>query len=373
VLPLIFGAVAVIALFVPASAHSEEEVRIALAAGRSRVSIEGTKLALFDGEGGVRLAFASAIATLDVRPEEPGVRVDGRGLDRSGAIRAKKLVIEGPDGVRVDGRLYLGRISVEREASGKLIVINRLPIETYLLGIVGSEMSPSWPIESLKAQAVAARTYALQRRMMMRAANRPYDLESTVLSQVYQGAERIRPSVVDAVASTRGEILAFRHQLAEALFHSTCGGQTVSAREAFGTEVPYLAPKKCGFCTGSDRYRWEVSLTLDELGKRLKNAGLGSGKLTALAKRRDGIDLTFGKKKQSVSPKKLRAAVGYTVILSERFDTQAKGQKVIFRGSGFGHGVGMCQWGARGQADRGLGHEEILRHYYSGAEVKRAY
>ena len=191
-----------------------------------------------------------------------------------------------------------------------LLAINRLPLETYLLGIVGSEMSPAWPIEALKAQAVAARTYAMQRRMMMRAANKRYDLASSVLSQVYKGAERIRPSVIRAVKETRGEVLAYSHSLVEALFHSTCGGKTVAAHEAFGHRVPYLKPKTCQWCRPSSRYRWRVALPIDEVSKRLRRAGLVASSLTRLerqsaSRRRDqrkesAIDSRRGKVRKAL-------------------------------------------------------------------------
>src|SRR4029077_10764001 len=120
-------------------------------------------------------------------------------------------------------------------------------------------------LEALKAQAVAARTYALQRRMMMRAANKAYDLESSVISQVYKGADRIRPSVIQAVKETRGEVMSFHHGLVEALFHSTCGGKTSSALAAFGRAVPYLIPKPCRWCRDSARHRWHLDVPIKEL------------------------------------------------------------------------------------------------------------
>lgn len=364
-------------LLVPSVARGEDEVRIAIASGQATIAIDGKQLSIFDGDTGDRLATADR-APLVARTERGGVRIDGKGLiaDKKGPVRARSLIIEGARGVRVSGRLYLGRVSLSPERSGRtLIAINRLPLETYLLGIVGSEMSPSWPSESLKAQTVAARTYALQRRMMMRAANRPYDLESTVLSQVYQGAERIRPSVVAAVIATRGEVLAFNHRLVEALFHSTCGGTTVSAREAFGKAVPYLSQQKCGYCNGSNRYRWKLELKLDQLTHKLKGAKLVPAAIERVerSKMSGAVEVVAGKKRVQLSAKKIRATLGYSVLLSDRFTAKTKGKSVTFEGVGFGHGVGMCQWGARGQADRGLGYREILAHYYAGAQVKRLY
>jgi len=361
---------AVLAALLPRAARAEEEVRIAIVAGKAKVRVAATKLAVYDGDSGDRV-YWSEDGTADVRATPTGVEIEGK-------ARGRRLIVEGEPGVRVEGRLYLGRIAVEREAGGKTVIaINRLPLETYLLGIVGSEMSPEWPAEALKAQAVAARTYALQRRMMMRAADKPYDLESTVLSQVYEGAERIRPTVVAAVVATRGEVISYKHRLAEALFHSTCGGTTVSAREAFGNSVPYLVPQKCKWCNQSNKYRWSLALTLDKVTKALRASKLIGPKATVDAlSRKDPsgpVLVTIGKKQEKLSAKAVRASLGYMVVLSDRFTATSGKKDTALEGMGFGHGVGMCQWGAKGLSDRGMSHKEILEHYYSGAEVKRIY
>jgi stage II sporulation protein D len=211
--------------------------------------------------------------------------------------------------------------------------------------------------------------------MMMRAANQPYDLDSSVLSQVYLGAERIRPSVVEAVESTRGEVMAFHHRLVEALFHSTCGGNTVSAMAEFGRSVPYLTPRHCGFCNDSSSYRWTMKLDLREISRRLLEAHLTTGKLERFERDRADapIAIRLGKKRDTLSAKAVRVALGYSVLLSDRFTAQTKGGQVLFEGLGFGHGVGLCQWGARGLAVRGHDYRDILSHYYLGADVKRIY
>ena len=199
-------------LFWGSPVYAEEEVRISIASNKSSVSIEAPKLAVFDADVGDRLARGTKSVTVEVEPKDNDVIAEGEGLvydNKKTHARGRRIVFESEEGIRVDGRLYLGRVTVQNDR-GRLTVINRLPLETYLLGIVGSEMSPLWPGEALKAQAVAARTYAMQRRMRRRAANKRYDLESTVLSQVYKGADRIAPSVIEAVRQTRGEVVSFK-------------------------------------------------------------------------------------------------------------------------------------------------------------------
>lgn len=370
---------AVVALAVatsPSVARAEDDIRISIISGKAQITLEGTDLAVFDGDSGERVAFGKGKTKVVTRRAGGGVKVSGDGLTQEGELTAGKLIFEaGSSGVRADGRLFLGRISIVPDGQRAVAAINRVPMETYLLGIVGAEMSPLWPIEALKAQAVAARTYALQRRMMMRAANKPYDLESTVLSQVYLGAERISPPVVEAVSATRGEVLGYKHRLVEALFHSTCGGRTTSARQVFGRDIDYLTSQPCPWCADSNNYRWKISLPLAQIGERLKSAGIVGAKLTGLDRPggKGAVKLALGKREASISAKALRAAVGYSVILSEQFVARTRGKEVELEGKGFGHGVGMCQWGARGQAAAGWSYKEILTHYYKGARVMRAY
>lgn len=364
-------------LFWGSPVYAEEEVRISIASNKSSVSIEAPKLAVFDADVGDRLARGTKSVTVEVEPKDNDVIAEGEGLvydNKKTHARGRRIVFESEEGIRVDGRLYLGRVTVQNDR-GRLTVINRLPLETYLLGIVGSEMSPLWPGEALKAQAVAARTYAMQRRMRRRAANKRYDLESTVLSQVYKGADRIAPSVIEAVRQTRGEVVSFKHQLAETLFHSTCGGQTVSAQAAFGGSIAYLNPRTCEWCRPSSRWRWKASMPLSVLSKKLQAAKLVRGNVDRI-ERREGatqVAVRAGGKVVHLSAASIRQVVGYTNLYSSRFSAETKGSNVHFEGRGFGHGVGMCQWGARGLSTEGRNYREILGHYYKGAGVKRLY
>ena len=353
------------------SVWAEQEVRISLSSNQTKVSFSAEGLAVFELATGERLGFGRGTARLSVE------RRGGR-LNLSGAVEKKGLggvVVESENGLRVDGRLFLGRVTVRPDARSGLEVVNRLPLETYLLGIVGSEMNPSWPIEALRAQAVAARTYAMDRRMKMRAANKPFDMDATVLSQVYTGAERITDSVISAVESTRGEVLSHRYMLVEALFHSTCGGHTAPAGSVFNHHVPYLLGRACAWCKESNRYRWSIEMKLDEVSKRLQRAGLVKGAVKSFnrARLRAPIEVVVGSSKKVLHAREVRAALGYGELYSQEFSAETRGGAVRFSGRGFGHRVGMCQWGAKGLADRGSTYKEILSHYYADSRVKRIY
>ncbi len=354
-------------------AVAEEEVRVALLEGQKRVELAGKGLTLFDADDGHQLVRFGPKGHSVLEAEAADLVVK----DAAGRVLARgaNILAEADGALRVGKGVYFGRVEVDHQAAGKLLVVNRLPLETYLLGIVGSEMNPLWPVEALKAQAVAARTYAMQRRMMMRAAGKRFDLGADVLSQVYKGADRIGPNVIRAVKETRGEVLAFGHDLVEALFHSTCGGHTSSAREVFGRAVPYLVEQRCQWCRQSERHTWTVSLPLKLISDRLVKARLVRNPITKLERKDDAAMVSVVDKKgtQKLGPKQLRAAVGYSALYSEQFSARTRGEQVEITGRGFGHGVGLCQWGAKGMADADKKYSEILGHYYQGAKLKRLY
>lgn len=370
-LGVLFGAA-----LVPAGAFAEEEVRIRIYEARS-VEVSGAGLQLFDADLGAELKLPAGRRAVWLAFDDDGVRASVfDGGKRKAVATVRSILLQAQGTLKVDKGRYLGRIEVVVDEKARRVrVVNRLPLETYLLGIVGSEMPASWPLEALKAQSVAARTYAMYRRMMMRAAGRPYDMESTVLSQVYKGADHIRPRVIRAVEETRGQVLSFAHGLVEAMFHSTCGGHTRSAASVYGREVPYLKARRCEWCRGSSRYRWRVRVPMKKLTAALQARDLVKGAVQAVRRPKGSpvVEVATRGRRVSVPPRQVRAALGYGALYSGAFTARSRRGEVVFRGRGFGHGVGMCQWGARGMAAAGRSHVDILEHYYAGAAVRRIY
>ncbi|MEM1022865.1 MAG: SpoIID/LytB domain-containing protein [Myxococcota bacterium] len=353
-------ALVLLSFLVAGPVAAEPEVRILLREGRSPLEVSGDALRVWVDARPLPAARKVRLRFLDPR------RIEVRGRERRIGARVR-IEARGPLSV-ADG-LYLGTIEVDAETAS---VVNGLPIETYLLGIVGSEMPASWPRAALEAQAVAARTYALQSRLRMRSSGRGFDLHDSVLSQVYKGAADIAPSVVAAVEATSGQVLAYEHQPAESLFHSTCGGRTRSAEEVFGNEVPYLRERRCPWCRESSRHRWSLELPLKRTEDLLRAAGLLEGKLRRVEGDEEGIELRAGRRR-TVQPRQLRAALGPSQLYSTDFEASTRRGRVRLRGRGFGHQVGMCQWGARGMAREGRDFREILAHYYPGVPIKRAW
>ncbi|MBX2813673.1 MAG: SpoIID/LytB domain-containing protein [Myxococcales bacterium] len=358
------------------SACAEDEVRIELV-HKPTVEVRGHELLVNDGEQGTQLLEAKGLGVANISRTNQGwiIRPNSPSGHPPVTLSTGWLLVEAQSPLEVAGRSYYGHLEIRPSAEGGLYVVNRLPLETYLLGVLGSEMSPGWPLEALRAQAVASRTYALQRIKEARSAGHLTDLKATVLSQVYNGADDISNQVKRAVIGTRGEVLVYDRQLAEALFHSTCGGRTASSLTLFGGERSYLVERSCSWCRDSPYYRWKTSISLERLHAALQSSGRVQGGLNKINYRRgdDWVQVGEHQGMTKISLKVFRKHLSWKFIPSDVFRADTRGSTVYFEGQGFGHRVGMCQWGARGMAQSGRTYTTILEHYYPGTYVQRIY
>ncbi|RZA04600.1 MAG: SpoIID/LytB domain-containing protein, partial [Proteobacteria bacterium] len=230
----------------PASLPSLEEVRVQLGQF-SRASISGQDLLLDNRqtlEGNVTFSLRC------------GANADGPFIDYGGGrVASGRLEVTAPGGfLRVDGKLYRQRLTVLARGNS-CTVINTVSLEKYLAGLINKEMVPSWPIEALKAQAVAARTYALYQAQQNH--GKDYDLDSSVLDQVYDGAASETPRSTSVVDATKGEVLAFANQPLKAYFHANCGGMTEVPVTVWGSEDQAFRPVVCPYHQRKrDRTRW---------------------------------------------------------------------------------------------------------------------
>jgi stage II sporulation protein D len=292
--------------------------------------------------------------------------------------KCSSLEIEAESGgqVRIGGRGYPGTIRLLRSAD-RVTVIVMVDVERYLPSVVGGEMPADWPAEALKVQAVAARTLAIFYHLQRTAFE--YDLTSTVEDQVYDGG-KAKPSIVEAVGATRGEVLLHEGGLFPAFYHSTCGGETESPGKALGKpEYDFLVGVPCGFCTDSSHYEWRTTVSAEELASKLKAAGIAVGAITAVSAEegdeRTGrmVKLAWPGGSALVPIADFRRAVGRMEIESGKFQCRAEGGTFRFAGRGFGHGAGMCQYGCRGMAAVGRLYREILMHYYRNTAIGKLY
>jgi len=278
-------------------------------------------------------------------------------------------------------RQFRGKIEIKWKSPKEVIVVNHVPLEKYLAGLLGSEMYPDWPMEALKAQAVAARTYALHHSDVSRNYNtlKDYDVTSTVHSQVYEGAHKEGFRAREACKQTEGMALLRDGNIFPTYYHSCCGGVTEYAHNVWPGE---RGPRqiKDRYCLRSPKRNWTYRITRVALANKLSANGLTTGTISKVGveKEEDSprnrrfliVDEEGGK---AMAATDLRRILGYSELKSTWFEVELKGNEIVFTGKGYGHGVGMCQWGAKGMADEGFSYESILKHYYPDADLARMY
>lgn len=276
--------------------------------------------------------------------------------------------------ITVNGKKYRGSMEIIEDGKGALTVINELDLEDYVMGVIAGEVPQDWPLEALKAQAIAARTFAVLKRTEARKRGDSYDLENTSFFQVYQGTERVNENIVKAVAKTRHEIATFKNAPIMAFFHSNCGGCTSKAVGVWSQNQPYLQPVSCPFGNNGPHFRWRSEVPIPDMVRKLRSYGMNLSDIVrvSIVERDESerilqlsiMDADGQTKKMKGSV--FRMALGPDVIRSTRFDAVVQGNKVIFNGKGWGHGVGLCQEGACAMAYKGYSCFEILRYYYHG-------
>lgn len=281
--------------------------------------------------------------------------------------------------VRVDGRRYLGDLVARANRGGTVTVVDELDIEDYLRGVLPAEMSPDWPLEALKAQAVVARTFALANRGKFESAG--FDLSGDVRSQVYAGGGPRAPQVERAVRETRGEVLGWKGTLLSAFYHSCCGGHTADYGSVWGAgnSPKPLRGVADRWCKASPQYSWSAYFADEDLLAALQRRGRHATRLKGIrVLRRDGagfartLRVSAREDDYDLKAADLRAWLGASDLKSVKIDRIARRRRGFeFIGRGFGHGVGLCQWGSRGMAGKGLGYRRILGHYFPGAALTR--
>jgi SpoIID/LytB domain protein len=330
------------------------------------------------------------------------------GADSPLQVEAESATGKNP--ARVSGA-YFGKVYVTLDRNGSLAVVNALPEDRFLAGLLPAEIFPNAPDEALKAQAVAARGELLT-KIGTRHIGDPFRLCSQTHCQVYSGAGRETPRTTAAVAATRGEVLftADGKDLADTVYSANCGGHT-EHNENTWPDMPALAalrghrdapaagkpdvyaagvtaenvarfidqppPAYCGqaHLGAGDRFRWTVQKTAAELNKLLDRYRLGE--IRAIEVLRRGVSgralavQVVGSARSETIRGELRIRQTFGGLRSSLFVVEMKNGDAFFRGAGFGHGVGMCQTGAVGMAEVGKSYQQILRHYYPDTVLRK--
>jgi len=309
------------------------------------------------------------------------------------------LVIRNNDkrGIWFKNRRYAGELRVLLNDK-KLNIINHVKLEKYLKSVVGSEMPKEFPFAALQAQAIAARTYALK----LIDKNKLFDLHSSQASQVYLGLESETVNINRAVRSTSSLALFYKNELINAVFHSSSGGRTENSGQVWKYQLPYLK-SVIDYDQNSTKYRWTNKFSSAKLEKIFSDLG-GVNGIQIIDKSNTGrvlkVRLHGNNGNRIISGKQLRKRLQ---LLSTKFEVDLKFNPInldnkfnldnkivddftlqslppipvnyflLVEGYGAGHGVGMSQWGAKSMAERGSSFRQILKHYYTGVQMKTYY
>lgn len=371
------------------SRADDNVVRVRLEQGQNKISFKAQNLVVIDRKG-VRVDFSGEAdwADFTVRWHEReseskmlaqigkgGNLVEiGTGLQFPLEIRAQQIKFEDK---LVPPHLWINL------ASGSYEVVAQLSMSDYLFGVLVREMPGAWPMEALKAQTVAARSYTLA-QMRLRSGE-TFDLEGSVLDQDFQWiSEDNRTSEThvrwqSALRDTdRWVLLNPDNEVLKAYYHADCGGQTTTPDLVWGTPNYYQSVKD-SVCAARTENSWQTVVTKDSIRKQL--AGGLEGLRAKINLQFDWVMSLFDgrvtlvewwqspDKLQLITGQNFRQIIGFSKLKSTRFKTEDLGDKIRFTGKGSGHGVGLCQWGAKDWAQQGWNAQKILNHYYPLARL----
>lgn len=320
------------------------------------------------------LREGNRLPTLSIRAEQTGLRIGDDMVPVSGV-----MVEPARDAtITLNGRRLRGTVEIRRQDGPVLLVVNHVELEDYLRGVLSKETPHQWPAEALKAIAIAARTYAVFQRLTTDSAT--HDVSGDVMSQVYGGRTAERSRTTRAVEQTRGLILVYQGRVFPAFYHSTCGGMTErgTVMGSFDLE-PLKGGIRCPFCVESPFFRWQRRISKADVAWAVKKLGRGSvwpvenleiAQYTSTG-RVATVRIRGGRRVLDLSGHDFRQAFGFSELRSTGFAIIPVGDDFVLQGRGWGHGVGLCQWGMAELARRGMSAQEILAYYYPSATLMR--
>lgn len=348
-------------------------IEVGLQSG-SELSLTG--LSAFHAEGGSSLGSYPAGTRLTISKSGNGLSVNGK------SVGGKIYFKSGGSGAAfaVKGNQYRGVIKAIASPSG-VTLVNQVSMEDYLKGVVPCEIVPSWQMDAIKAQAVAARTYAMFHKNGYRSAG--YDVTDDTRTQVYRGVSAETEATNRAVMETAGEVVTYGGSPIDAVFHASGGGYTENCENVWGSPVPYLKG------VPEDKYAtpWKKTISLSSFTKMADVGRLKGIKLSALhigeahktsdrgiSGRVKFVTLVGSKGNRVVSGDRLQQIYDLNSTL---FDLSVSGNQLVITGYGYGHGLGLSQWGAEAMAEKHGGakdyYKTILMHYFTGTKVEKVY
>lgn len=351
-------------------AFSNVKVRIRIATYPTKINVQGMGVVFEADKTPYKKVSLPRLESFKVTYKNKSWNIESGELLKT--IDAPYLALEGSflklNASEVPSKVFLW----PKENSVDVIAV--LEIDEYLRGVIPSEMPATWPIEALKAQAVVARSFTLKQVQSRRA--EPYHLDSTVNDQVYKydipiSYENLK-KINDIIASTKGMVLVDdKLQVVRALYHADCAGRTEKSSNVWGgNEVEFSVVDP--HCPQASAHTWELSILKNDIAKvfQIKDPVVNVEKVNLTDSGRvKKILIKTAQNKYYYSGQVFRKKMGYSKIKSTHFEISEKDGKLLFKGLGFGHGVGMCQWGARKWADNGKDYKAILKHYFPGYKL----
>ncbi|MEO0925588.1 MAG: SpoIID/LytB domain-containing protein [Cyanobacteria bacterium J06643_13] len=338
------------------------ELKVAIKKEVSSVKIGSSTNAIVKDGAGKQLGELNPMSALAAKYNNKQITLADR-------VSAKELIVEPKDDgyVWIGDRWYRGTTRLILQDNG-ITAINNVDLEQYLYSVVGAEAVSSWPIEALKAQAVAARSYALYKRNVE--SNGIYDVDTTIGTQVYKGLDSEYTTTHEAVNSTLGQIMTYNNEVILAAFHSSSGGYTENVEDIWTSPLPYLR-SVVDYDHESPVFEWQQIVPVS----KIRNLVAGIGKVKGLQPaeitprgRVITMKVTGDRGTTTISGKKLRKTLD---LRSTLFRVSTDGDNLHIKGRGFGHGLGLSQWGAYYLAQQGVNYHQILAHYYQSASLNK--
>lgn len=272
---------------------------------------------------------------------------------------------------------YRGEIRILQQLNNKFSVIEEVDLEGFISGVLGGEMPHTWNEEALRAQAVTARTYAMYKKKVKQ--NEVYHLN--MLDLAYRGMSSESPRLNKIVQDTKGVIMVYDWNIFPAYFHSTCGGHTEDAGRVFGRDsIPPLRGVTCSYCNNTKYSRWSLDIDKSEIERKLRNARVPVSNIHTVKAKEPGagkhsskVEIVSANGSKEMNANEFRLVVGPNYLYSTAFDSKNNGKNITFSGRGWGHGVGLCQYGAQGMAEKGFKWDAIIKNYYPQVELVRIY
>ncbi len=358
-----------------APASAALDLRVLIKQGAKEVNVGSSTNAVVRDTSGRALGQIQGMNGFAAHSSGGGVEIDN--------WKAGGLWIEPTGGgvVWIGDRWYRGRTYLAPAGEG-VTAVNYVDLEQYLYSVLGGEMSGNWPQEALKAQAVVARSYALHKRQY--SANAVYDLGDTTQWQVYRGVKDESSGTQLAVNATAGQVLTYNQAIIEAVFHSSSGGCTENVEDVWMQPLPYLRSVKDNYDQGAPVFQWSQPVTQSTLSDLAPGVGrvrdVKVDRATPSCKRVVTMRLIGEKGSTTISGERLQAALGlkstFFSIVPQVNQMASKSTRqpepgFVINGSGFGHGLGMSQWGAYNMARQGLSYQQIMGHYYTGVVLAK--